>query len=265
MSVLGGTIGYRMLRTIAPVERDRLNGRSYSGRSKIEANFGCEIWNEIRNKTIIDYGCGNGIEAIELAQHGAGQVYGIDILEKRLEAARLEAVRAECPNVKFCRVPPEPADVIISIDGFEHFRDPAGVLESMAMLLKPGGSIFISFGPTWYHPLGGHLFSVFPWAHLVFEETALCRWRSHIRSDGAERFCDVDGGLNRMTIARFERLVRKSPLGVDRFETVPIRKARAFHNRMTREFLTAVVRCKLVFEAPEFCGVGEALALSASA
>jgi len=265
MSFLGGTLGYRVLRTIAPVERDRLNGRSYSGRSKVETNFGREIWSEIRNKTVIDYGCGNGTESIELAERGAQQVYGVDILEQRLETARSAAVRVQCRNVKFCRVPPEPADVIISIDGFEHFRDPEATLESMAMLLKPGGSVFISFGPTWYHPLGGHLFSVFPWAHLIFEETALCRWRSHFRSDGAQRFCDVDGGLNRMTIARFEHLVRNSPFGVDHIETVPIRKARLFHNRITREFLTAVVRCKLVFGAPELCDVREALTMSAMA
>src|SRR5215467_227869 len=265
MSVLGGTLGYRVLRTIAPVERDRLNGRSYSGRSKIEANFGYDIWNEIQDKTVIDFGCGNGIEAIELAAHGARQVYGIDILEQRLEVARAAALRAQCPNVEFCRVPTESADVIISIDGFEHFRDPAAALESMVRLLNPGGTVFISFGPTWYHPLGGHLFSVFPWAHLIFEETALCRWRSHIRTDGARRFCDVDGGLNRMTIARFERLVRNSPFFVDHLETVPIRKARLFHNRVTREFVTAVVRCKLVFGAPELCGVREPLTMSAMA
>ena len=39
MSFLGGTLGYRVLRTLAPVERDRLNGRSYSGRCKVETNF----------------------------------------------------------------------------------------------------------------------------------------------------------------------------------------------------------------------------------
>lgn len=68
-----------------------------------------------------------------------------------------------------------------------------------------------------------------------------------------------------MTIARFERLVRNSPFGVDRLETVPIRKARLFYNRITREFLTAVVRCKLVFAAPELCEMHEPLAMSASA
>lgn len=68
-----------------------------------------------------------------------------------------------------------------------------------------------------------------------------------------------------MTIARFERLIRNSPFGVDHIETVPIRKARLLHNRITREFLTAVVRCKLVFGAPALCDVREPLTMSATA
>ena len=73
--------------------------------------------------------------------------------------------------------------------------------------LQPGGEVLVSFGPTWYHPLGGHLFSVFPWAHLIFSEKALISWRSAFKTDGATRFSEVAGGLNQMTIAKFEALV----------------------------------------------------------
>ena len=49
-----------------------------------------------------------------------------------------------------------------------------------------------------------------------------------------------------MTIARFEKLVAASPLRCADLDLVPIRKLRPFHNRLTREFTTAVVRCRLV-------------------
>ncbi len=52
----------------------------------------------------------------------------------------------------------------------------------MNTLLQPAGEVLVSFGPTWYHPLGGHLFSVFPWAHLIFSEKALIRWRSTFKT-----------------------------------------------------------------------------------
>ena len=136
--------------------------------------------------------------------------------------------------------------MVISVDAFEHFADPAGVLCSMNALLQPAGEVLVSFGPTWHHPLGGHLFSVFPWAHLMFSESALIRWRSTFKTDGATRFSEVAGGLNQMTIAKFEELIAGSPLSFASFETVPIKKLRRFHNGLTREFTTAIVRCRLV-------------------
>ena len=116
----------------------------------------------------------------------------------------------------------------------------------MNTLLQPPGEVLVSFGPTWYHPLGGHLFSVFPWAHLIFSEKALIRWRSDFKQDGATRFSEVAGGLNQMTITKFEELIARSPLRLASIELVPIRRLRGLHNRLTREFTTAILRCRLV-------------------
>jgi SAM-dependent methyltransferase len=173
-------------------------------------------------------------------------VIGLDIRPVALDQARELAQDAGCGDrCEFAVSVVESADVVVSIDAFEHFENPKAVLDEMHRLLKPGGMVAISFGPTWYHPLGGHLFSVFPWAHLIFSEAALIRWRSDLRNDGATRFCEVEGGLNQMTIRRFEKLVRRSPFRIDYLEPVPIRKLRWLHNRVTREFTTAVVRCIL--------------------
>jgi ubiquinone/menaquinone biosynthesis C-methylase UbiE len=245
MGIIGGRLGYQILRVISPQQPASMNGGSYAQRSKAEALLGREVWDEIRDKKVIDFGCGPGSEAIDLAQHGARHVQGLDIQERWLVVAREQAAKADCQNVSFTKTSSEPADVIVSIDAFEHFDDPAAVLQSMAGMLKPEGCVLVSFGPTWYHPLGGHLFSVFPWAHLIFTEKALCHWRTHIRNDGARKFSEVEGGLNQMTIARFERLIEQSPFQIEKLETVPIRPVRVLHNRLTREWFTAIVRCKL--------------------
>ena len=115
----------------------------------------------------------------------------------------------------------------------------------MGFMLSPGGSVLLSFGPTWYHPLGGHLFSVFPWAHVLLQEEALIEWRAQFKQDGARQFGEVEGGLNQMTIGRFEAILAKTEFKVESLELVPIRKLKPLHNRLTREFLTAIVRCKL--------------------
>ena len=195
---------------------------------------------------MIDFGCGPGHEAVELALSGATRVIGLDIQEEfLLEARRNAAAAGVADRCQFHRWTEERGDMVLSIDAFEHFGDPEAILDQMIRLCNPEGRIVIHFGYTWYHPLGGHLFSVFPWAHLIFSETALCRWRADFKTDGARRFREVAGGLNQMTIARFERIARSAGLRVVRRRLIPIRAARWLHCRLTREFLTTVAQYEL--------------------
>lgn len=248
MGIIGGALGYKLLRKISTDgETGYCDGSAYRNRSKIEVLFGPSIWRELEGKTVIDFGCGTGAEAVEIAQRGAAKVIGLDIREKMLAQARDEARRAGVSDrCVFATGTDEKADVVLSIDSFEHFDDPAGILKIMKRLVKDDGTAIVEFGPPWYHPLGGHLFSVFPWAHLLFTEKTLIRWRSDFKVDGATRFSEIEGGLNQMTISRFKKLVSQSDFEFASFEAVPIRKARLASNFLTREFLTAIVRCRLV-------------------
>ena len=240
-------IQYRILKRISPSAPDCCSGRIYEGKSKLAVLMGDEFFTKIAGKVVIDFGCGEGSEAAEMAGRGAKRVIGIDIREDVLQAARQRAVSTGVQNTcLFVSSTNEIADMVVSLDAFEHFADHAGILRIINTLLQPTGEVHISFGPTWYHPLGGHLFSVFPWAHLIFKEKALIRWRSTFKTDGATRFSEVAGGLNQMTIAKFEELIAGSPLKVASLELVPIKKLRRFHNHFTREFTTAVVRGRLV-------------------
>lgn len=240
-------VQYRILKAIAPGEPTTMSGAVYANRSKLRVLLGDALVDTLRGQAVLDFGCGTGGDAVELAGI-AESVYGLDIVPRHLEEARQRAREAGVADrCIFSSVPPsDPVDAIVSLDSFEHFENPAGVLQAMYEQLRPGGRVLVSFGPTWYHPLGGHLFSVFPWAHLLFSEHALIRWRNDIRSDGATRFHEVEGGLNQMTIRRFVRLVRESPFSVASFTPVPIRALARFHSRLTREFTTATVRCVLV-------------------
>lgn len=237
---------YRLLKAISPGEPAVCSGEAFKGKSKLEMLLGRELARGAVGKTVIDFGCGEGLEAIELARIGATKVIGLDIREDVLQTARSNARSAGVADIcKFGTSTNEQAELIFSVDAFEHFEDPAHVLGIMHSLLAPRGEVIVSFGPTWYHPLGGHLFSVFPWAHLMFTEKALIRWRSDFKTDGATRFGEVAGGLNQITIRKFERILAASPFQVRMLECVPIRKLAPFHNRLTREFTTAIVRCRL--------------------
>jgi SAM-dependent methyltransferase len=247
MALIGGTLGVRLL------NRASRNGTAgyptvataYLGKSKLEVLLGSNVWDAFRDHEVIDFGCGDGAEAVEIASRGAARVIGIDVRRKALGIARARAHAAGVAN-RCVFVPEwhEPADYILSLDAFEHFADPAAILRTMHALLKPSGAVLVSFGPTWHHPLGGHIYSVFPYSHLLVSESALVRWRSQYKKDGATSI--EASGLNRMTIRRFERLVAESPLRFKDLEAVPIRRLRPLANRLTREFTTSTVRCTLV-------------------
>jgi len=114
----------------------------------------------------------------------------------------------------------------------------------MRDLLKPNGYVWASFGPTWYRPYGGHVFSPFPWAHLIFTENVLVRRRAEIKRNKVARFKDIPEGLAQLSIRRFLRVVDEADFRIISFEAVPIRKLRFFANLLTREFTTSVVRCR---------------------
>ena len=216
-------------------------------KSRLRVIWGDAIFSMLQGKSVLDFGCGEGSEAIEMAQCGADYVIGLDIREEVLATARQRAKAAGVEQrCEFTTKASRLVDMVISIDAFEHFEDPEGILRLMEGLLKPEGEVVINFGPTWYHPLGGHLFSIFPWAHLLFSEKALIRWRADFRSDGATRFSEISGGLNQITIKRFEQIVGRSAFEFRSLELVPIRRLRPVHCALTREFTTAVVRCTLV-------------------
>lgn len=245
---LGGELGYRLLRWIKPGHKSQVDaGTHLSYVPKIKRIVGHDGWESLRDKAVLDFGCGFGGGCIELAKQGARQVFGVDIRPEVLEVARRAANEAGVSRIcKFATSIDEPVDVIVSIDAFEHFDDPAAVLRVMDRLLKDEGFVLVSFGPTWYHPRGGHLFSVFPWSHLIFSEKSQIRWRSDFKDDGATRFSEVAGGLNMMTIERFLTTVEESAFQWELFRAVPIRPLRWAHNRITREFTTSIVESKLV-------------------
>jgi SAM-dependent methyltransferase len=239
---------YRVIKALAPVESPPSAGEDSYDEKKLRILLGESFFLEIIGKTVIDFGCGEGRQSSQIAKAGADRVYGLDIQPRYLEAARREAERSGCQDIcEFREHLPDSiqADIVVSIDSFEHFGDPERVLREMKSIMKPGGVLVVSFGPPWYHPLGGHLFSIFPWAHLVFSEEALIRWRSDVRSDGATRFGEVAGGLNQMTIARFERTARESGLAVEKLEVAPIRALRWLHCGLTREFTSSLIRARL--------------------
>src|SRR5262249_215722 len=152
--------------------------------------------------------CGTGYQSVSLAKNGARYVVGFDANPAYVERARLLAKEmGVAERVTFAERFEEDLsgrfDVVISQNGMEHFKDPADALGKMKTGLRDGGIILVTFGPTWFSPYGSHMhfFCKVPWLNVLFSEATIMNVRRHYIDDGATRFEEVEGGLNKMTVA----------------------------------------------------------------
>lgn len=169
--------------------------------------------NIIRGKKIIDFGCGSGHHAVALAERGAEFVLGLEtnlnVLEKARQLAKAHGVEDRVLFTSSLRGQGKKGfDVVLSINSMEHFDRPEAVMDEMKALLRENGRILIKFEPPWFAPYGSHTyyFTKVPWINILFREKTVMAVRSRYRSDGAAQYKDIEGGLNKMTVARFERI-----------------------------------------------------------
>ena len=207
----------------------------------------------IADKVILDFGCGTGWQAVGLARSGARWVIGVDTDRAALSKARALAADLNLSEkVRFVdslqSCAPAKFDIVISQNSMEHFPSPEEALQWMQAILEQDGVIFITFGPPWLAPWGSHMhfFTTVPWLNILFGEATVMKVRARFRSDGATRYEEVESGLNKMTVTKFERLVEQSGLDVlyRRYDCV---KGLNFLSRIPglRELVINNVSCEL--------------------
>ena len=81
---------------------------------------------------------------------------------------------------------------------------------------------------------------------MIFTEKSLIEWGSRFKNDGATRFREIDGGLNQLTIRRFESTYERSPFRIHKYSDVPIRGIWVLASKPLREFGASIVRYELV-------------------
>lgn len=175
----------------------------------------------IQGKQIVDFGCGVGNQTTALARGGAKHVLGLDSNLRGLKkSAALALVYSVQDKVAFTdRITEDHKgkfDIVISQNSMEHFNDPVEIMAQMKSMVTPEGRILVSFGPPWFAPYGSHMyfFTKVPWVNIFFSEKTVMKVRSYFRNDGATKYEDVESGLNKMTVARFEQIINASGLDI---------------------------------------------------
>jgi len=120
----------------------------------------------------VDLGCGPGLLVVELARQSPElHVTGIDLSDELLAQGEEQARRAGLSgrvsfkkgNVKQIPFPDDSLDLVVSTLSLHHWSDPVAVLDEVARVLRPGGSLLLGGRPCRVGPrLGDRLGSLRP-------------------------------------------------------------------------------------------------------
>lgn len=203
---------------------------------------GLEIYADIcgdttwyRDKRILDFGCGVGRKARELAVGGAAEVLGVDISSRSIQVAKklgdgidnlsyLDADVTLLPERGYAGY----FDYVVSYTVFEHLDDPSAILEALSALLASRGRLIVVFNfidDKWGAHLGA--FISHPWPQAVFpEEVLFDYWTQRLhaahrqdkmhyfpeeyRHGAGEHNKDCFLNLNRWTVSDFESCIAEA-------------------------------------------------------
>lgn len=102
--------------------------------------------------TVLDVACGTGVLFGDYVRRGAAQVTAIDLSPEMAARAAEKAAGTQitvvCGDVEDSAAVRDsgPYDVVMVYNAFPHFPDPAGLIRTLAELVRPGGRLSIAHG-----------------------------------------------------------------------------------------------------------------------
>lgn len=196
------------------------------GTSKVILPRLARMFGDVSDRRVLEFGCGIGgvSGALGAVCH---QVVGIDLNEEYIAFGNRELARRGVENVELraydgIRIPfPDASfDLVVCKDVIEHVQNPEHVIGELERVLRPGGGLYLTFGPPWYHPHGKHCWARLPgwWTHLLFPMDVAMEVGGYPPGSTWESL-----GMNRLSVRRFKRLMRRSRFENRYFRAAPPR------------------------------------------
>lgn len=116
-------------------------------------NYCVNLFPSMKDKSVLDLGCGNGTVSFYLAEHfDAGEIVGIDINTNNVEIANAEKEKKGILNVEFfeddaqnlSQISDNSFDYILNIESAFHYPDKHQFLNELHRVLKPCGHFIIA-------------------------------------------------------------------------------------------------------------------------
>nr|WP_272917394.1 class I SAM-dependent methyltransferase [Alteraurantiacibacter buctensis] len=174
---------------------------------------------DVAGKRVLDFGCSRGAMIERLMRAGARSAIGFDLNRGTTDFARRKVasrwpgqVEIVCGDI--CELAFAQVDLVVSSDTMEHVMDVDAALRSVVAACRPGGELFIGFGPLWHSPFGHHrmIAARLPWAHLARENRAFLE--QFQTGDGRTVATIGQLGFNGATPADFRRALAPLPVEV---------------------------------------------------
>jgi ubiquinone/menaquinone biosynthesis C-methylase UbiE len=105
-------------------------------------------------------------------------------------------------------------DLAFSYNSFEHFPEPEQVLQESIRVVRPGGYIYLNFGPLWLSPHGAHQFKsiAVPYCECLFTKELMIEFAREKKLD----LIDFSQ-MNEWTLKQYRKLWQRY---ADRLQTV---------------------------------------------
>lgn len=172
---------------------------SISGMESLAA----ERFNFVNNKinftptSVLEIGPGAGFVLKKFKEKGIQKAVALDIVDglyPEVKNAGVEILLSSADNMK-C-IPDKSYDLVLSWSALEHIPNPQLVFEECLRIVKPGGYIYLQFGPLYYSSWGYHHYSILncPYLHLLFPEYLIHEYAKKMKEDNYEGYLPWTNG-----------------------------------------------------------------------
>ena len=156
----------------------KYDGRSLASAARRRVNWVHDAI-DLRDKRLLEIGCGSGMETWGAAHNFGADSYGVDVSERE-SWATLRGVRVHLEMVDIGLTNPFDEDMFdraMSFTVWEHVAHPYQLLEQLYRSLKPGGLAWLKVN-LYPGPQASHRYReiFFPWPHLLFSDDVVNDW-----------------------------------------------------------------------------------------